>query len=227
MVTFPPTARSSIESGFARFLSELEFYRLFLYAIVTPEVRVTRAAMEKRMLLEALAVKVHASWEGFVRGLMVDCLSCDTAQYAQSMAVTVPEQPSRDLCELMLTGTGILRLGNASQLRGIARDLLMPAFNPFKEIGKADVSAINEFQTVRNHIAHQSRQSRRGMERVYQRSKLDPSLPPGDFLATSVNGHGSADTAPRLGIYLDAFLSAAETMEAHLFPERQPKGTTR
>ena len=227
LLPFPPSARTSIEGALALFLDEMGFYRVFLGEIVQPEIRVTQEAMEKHMLLEALAVKVHASWEVFAKDIMIDCLSCDTSEYAKSMEVDVPLQPSRDVCELMLAGTGVLSLGDASGLRSSASKQLAPAFNPFKEIGAADVRAMNEFQKIRNHIAHQSGQSRRGLNAVYRHYKIDPSTRPGNFLATPVKIPRLTEEITRLGIYLNAFLQASQKMEGHLFPEKVPQDTRR
>ena len=219
----PPAVKPLLEGAFERFLGETEFYRLFLYEIAKPDVRITQEAMEGQMILEALAVKIHTSWEVFVGDLMIDCLSCDTSQYASSMGVTIPQHPPRDVCELMLTGTGILSIGNASEVQGTAKRLLAPGYNPFKEIAKADISAINEFQIIRNYIAHHSRRARRSLEEVYLREyKIGAFIDPGLFLATLVEMHGPIDEITRLGVYLNSFSSAAEKMESYLFPEQQP-----
>ena len=222
MAMFPPKVALSIESAFNRFRGELEFYRLFLGEIVKPGASITQEDMEERVVFEALAVKVHASWEVFIRDIMIDCLSCDTAQHAKSMGATLPSPLPRDVCELMLTGTGILSMGDASKVRDTARQRLAPQYNPFKEISDSDVTSINEFQRIRNHIAHQSRHSMRGLEKVYRAYEIDFSVSPGDFLATFVTIHGTDERIARLGSYINSFSNASEEMYRYLFPGRKP-----
>ena len=222
----PLKIRQSIENAFDRFLLELGFYRLFLSEIVKPDVRITQVDMEKQMILEALAVKIHANWEIFTGDLMVDCLSCDTTQYANSMGVEVPLHPSRDVCEFMLTGAGITSMGDIKKVRGKAKDLLDPEHNPFQEISNVDISKIDEFRLIRNCIAHQSRRAKRSVRNIYLREcKRDDFANPGDFLSTSVEMPGEADKVSMLGVYLNAFFNASEKMKAYLFPEKKPAST--
>ena len=219
--------KSSLESAFNRFYDELEFYGLFLGEIVKPGVSVTQEAMEERMIFEALAVKIHASWEVFIRDLMIDCLSCNISKHAKSMGVSVPQRnPSREVCEMMLTGTGTLRLGNATNVHKTAERRLVQKYNPFKEINKADVGKIDEFHAIRNYIAHQSSRAKRDLENIHRGYKLSSFVDPGTFLATIVYAPELNGKYTRLGLYINSFSSASDKMHRYLFPhEKKPRGT--
>lgn len=220
MPHLPAAVESSLRAAFKRFADEIGFYVLFLSKMMQPGFRVTKVETEEQMIVEALAVKIYTSWEVFVADIMIDCLSCDTTQHAKDMGIDIPQHLPRGVCELMLAGTGILSLGNASDIQSVAKRRLVPAHNPFKEIDRADISKINEFQKIRNYIAHQSRLSRLSLEGIYRlKYKIEPFIAPGLFLATHIKVPESEDEAARLSIYLRAFLNAADKMKGHLLPD--------
>jgi hypothetical protein len=204
--------KSSAEKTFDKFETWLYIYTVFLNKILSAK-RVVSTTWEKQELLEAFVLRVVSVWEIFVEDLIVDCLNKDTTKYAAYMDLRLPKNLPRAQCEAMLNGLGYLDFPNVGSLKSVARNVLVPACNPFQAIPKAATWRIDEFLRMRNYLAHYSTRARRALKDAYRRNHgLTRFREPGDFLYAS-RGKGGQ---PRFGDYVDAFSDAAKAMRRFL-----------
>ena len=170
---------------------------------------------QKSELVEALAIRLCTTWSFSVEDLMIDCLNRDSTKFAQTVhAKSLPKNLPRNLCELLLTGTGYFDIKNIADLNAKANKYLVDVHNPFKSISKIDAVKINELTTIRNFVTHYSTKSRHALhEQVYktvhQRKKFNH---PGPFLIAKDRKTGR----PRMHAYFNAIQSAASSMAGAL-----------
>ena len=208
--------KSSMTATFKRFFDETGLYGLLLAKIAEPDFKVIGDSREKHKLAEALAIKTLTAWEVFIENLLIDCLNRDTSQYASHRDMRIPKHLPRDVCELLLTGVRFLDIKNTGDLKRIAKNTIVPRYNPFKEIKGRDSSKIDEFYQIRNYLAHRSRSSKHILRGIYQnRHGIGGFTEPGKFL-TGFDGTRKPEKVTRMQTYLSAFFNAAETMENYL-----------
>src|SRR3990170_300054 len=118
--------------------------------------RVVGTPVDKKEILEAFVFKVVALWEVFVEDLMVDCLNRDCSQYGQFMEIRISKNLPRNVCRAMLTGLRYTDFRSLSDIKDVAKKILVDAHNPFKAIPPASAELIDEFTKMRNYLAHYS-----------------------------------------------------------------------
>lgn len=110
-------------------------------------------------------------------------------------------------------GIGYVDFKSISHLKGIAKGMLIPQFNPFKEIPKPNGEKIDEFFALRNYVAHYSDAARRSLEKIYRnRHGLKTFREPGDFLLAL----DKRQKLPRMALYIINFLGTADIMARFL-----------
>ena len=208
--------RAALQGTFRRLFSEMNVYIRLLRDISDFRFRATPAVKGRHKLVESLAIRIYVVWEIFIENLLIDCLHHDASQYASYKEMQLPKSLSRDVCELLLTGIGFLDIKGVGSLKGIANRVIVKECNPFNGIDSEDASMIDEFYIIRNYLAHQSRASKRSLSKeVYgKRHKIARFIEPGEFLAATASRHASSQPI-RLRGYIDAFVNAANAMEAY------------
>jgi hypothetical protein len=201
--------KASVVVTFNRFVSRTNAYVELLNKIYDAK-RVVARKEQKRELYEALALKIHCSWEVFVENLLIDCLNKDSTQYAASAGIKgIKKHMPRNLCKLLLVGRQYLNFRDMTDIKRQAKRILVPSCNPFRNIPASAVKRMDEFYIIRNYIAHRSLVARLSLEKMYKNVyRMKRFCEPGDFL--SVRDVKMKRT--RFGIYLAAIASITEKM---------------
>ncbi len=173
---------------------------------------------EKKEIFEAFALKVYVTWEILMQNLLVDCLNRNTSQYARYKDCELPAHLPRNVCESLIAGLGYFNPTDTANIVGIAKNILVPRYNPFGEILKADLKEdrekIDQFRHIRNYLAHYSNSSKRKLLSMY-RSKysLKNFREPGNFLSAT----DKKTNRVRFLNYTKAFFNAADAMADFLY----------
>lgn len=197
--------KSSLKVTFDEFFYWMKWYIEFLEKTINAE-RVVRTEDEKEGLVEAFVFKIHTNWEILVEELITDCLNRDTSQYAQYKDLRLPKHLSRDVCQAMVEGLGYFDCRSMSEVKKIAKNILVSQYNPFQNISKSDADKIDEFCKIRNHLAHYSAVSKRSLLNVYHTHRLQNFRQPGGFLLSI----DRRTNRIRLDSYIKAFINAAK-----------------
>lgn len=200
--------KSSVEATFGRFFVWMDRYGDFINRVYKAK-NVVGSQRDKKELFEAFVFKFHIVWEILVEELLIDCLNHDSSQYAKYMDMTLPKHATRNQCKAMIYGLKHLDFRSVSEVKTIARGILVPEHNPFVVIPKSNSNKIDEFYRIRNYLAHYSITARRSLGMIYRRRYgLQRFREPGDFLLCWDRKSGQT----RFGNYVDAFVGAAEKM---------------
>ena len=169
---------------------------------------------QKTELVEALAVRICTLWSILVEDLLIDCLNRNSERYADFMNVPrLPKHIPRLQCEFMLNGIGYFDVKSVEDIQKKAKDILLDINNPFNHITNADKKKINELFTMRNYLAHYSRQSDRKLFNIYKDTyRMKKFSEPGNFLSAI----GTKLGKPRFHDYIEAMRSAGMDMSASL-----------
>ena len=198
-----------------RFRYEIAAYNRLASKVLEPDFGGIDSA-ERQHIVEALVVKICSEWEVFAESLLIDCLRKDTSEYASAKGMTLPQSLSRNICELLLTGLGFFDSKSMGDLKGTAKRILVPQYNPFKEIKPPQSEKIDEFFAIRNYIAHRSRASKLSLDRIYRNVYwMQQFVEPGKFLLAPDDGQDPQSTT-RLQVYFDAFFNAADIVDDYL-----------
>jgi hypothetical protein len=137
---------------------------------------------------------------------LVDCVNRDHTKLSEYFSVSVPENPSWDLCHALIIGASYINFSSFGALKGFSKKVLPDGSNPFLQITPAHTERIDEVYKIRNYISHYSVVSRRALLNVYKtKYEMRKFLEPGQFLL--------AYDAERLWRYFDAFAGASTDMK--------------
>jgi len=171
--------------------------------------KVVKSVDEKRNVFEAYVFRICANWEILIEDLLIDCLNKDTSQYKESTGFGIPKHLSRETCKAMILGVTYIDFRSVSDLKRMAKRILVPQFNPFKGIPRSNGEKIDEFFALRNYLAHYSDAARRRLDNIYRnRHGLKSFREPGDFLLAKDKVHG----IPRMAVYINNFIDTADIM---------------
>ena len=189
------------------FLSWIDWYGDFLHRLIESK-RVVRTKFEKLELLEAFILRCAVRWEILVREDIITSLNHDSSVYAKVLNLRLRKHLSRDECKAILYGYRYLDFRSVEEVKSFGRKYLVPKFNPFEAIARAEAQKINEFLTMRNLLAHYSDLAWRSyytfMKNRYRYKRIPQ---PGDFLiATARSGEY------RWSEYFRAFARASDDM---------------
>lgn len=180
-------------------------YRAFMVKILAAQ-RVISTAQEKRDIAESVLLRLCAHWESFVDEHLVDCINCDHTQLSAFFGVTIPPNPSKDLCQALIFGDSYKDFKSFGDLKGYTKKLLPNASNPFLAISETHHKRIDEVYRIRNYLSHYSTKGRRSLMSLYRDEYgMTRFLEPGQFLL--------AYEAHRLWTYFDAFAGASAAMK--------------
>jgi hypothetical protein len=196
--------KSDLKKNHDAFDEAIARYRSFLNRIVDAQ-RVIREAQEKRDLAESVLLRVCANWESFVDEHLVDCVNRDHSRLSDFLGVSIPSNPSKDLCHALLFGDSYRDFRSFGDLKGFSKKVLPPESNPFLVVKATSFNRIDEVYRIRNYISHYSTRSKRSLMAMYrEKYNYDRFLEPGQFLL--------AYKAKRLWAYFDAFQKASQDM---------------
>jgi len=171
--------------------------------------RVVKTVQEKRSVFEAFVLSICADWEYLVENLLIDCLNKDTSRYSEYTGFNISRHITRDNCKAILIGIGYLDFKSTEQLKKLSKSILVQTCNPFLSISSSNCKKIDELFTIRNYLAHRSFAARRSLADLYKHKyNLRHFIEPGTFLLARDQTH----KIPRLGVYINNFKRAANTM---------------
>ncbi|MCK4415328.1 MAG: hypothetical protein KAY32_17475 [Candidatus Eisenbacteria sp.] len=180
-------------------------YRGFMQKIINAQ-RVVASAQEKRDIAESVLIRLCANWESFVDHHLVGCVNRDHSKLSEFFGVTVPANPSWNLCHALLFGESFRDFRSFGDLKGFTKRILPQASNPFLAVSAAHTEKIDEVYAIRNYLSHYSSRARRSLHRVYKsKYQMTRFLEPGQFVL--------AYDARRLWSYFGAFEGASRDMK--------------
>lgn len=181
-------------------------YRAFIDKIINAQ-RVISTTDEKRDMAESVMLRLCACWERFIDEHLVDCVNRDHTKLSEHFAVSIPDNPSWDLCHALIIGSSYKDFRSFGDLKGFSKKILPDVSNPFLQVTTAHTRKIDEVYAIRNYLSHYSAASSRSLMHVYKTSHdMTRFLEPGQFLL--------AYNAERLWSYFDAFAGASTDMKS-------------
>ena len=197
--------KSDLKKNHVPFDAALDRYRAFMDKIINAEsVIITKD--EKRDIAESVLLRLCAYWERFVDAHLVDCVNCDHTRLSEHFAVSLPDNPSWNLCHALIIGASYTDFRSFGDLRGFSKKVLPDNSNPFLHVGQAHAVKIDEVYKIRNYLSHYSASSSRALRHVYKtKYAMQRFLEPGQFVL--------AYGARRLWAYFDAFEGASKDMK--------------
>lgn len=181
-------------------------YRQFMDKVINAQ-RVVSTAQEKRDLAESVMLRLCANWESFIDEHLVDCVNCDHSQLGEYLGVSIPPNPTKDLCQALVFGDGYKDFRSFGELKGYTKKLLPDDSNPFLAVSAAHTRKIDEVYKIRNYLSHYSSKAYRSLHAMYKTEyQLKRFYEPGFFLL--------ANSARRLWVYIDAFEGASTNMKS-------------
>lgn len=198
--------KSDLKKNHGPLDSAIARYRAFMDKIINAQ-RVISTTEEKRDIAESVLLRLCAYWERFIDEHLVDCVNCDHTNLSKHFAVTIPNNPSWDLCHALIIGAAYRDFRSFGDLKRYSKKILPNDSNPFLQIKSAHTKKIDEVYTIRNYLAHYSKASARALNHVYKTEYgMARFLEPGQFML--------AYDAQRLWKYFDAFQGASADMLA-------------
>jgi hypothetical protein len=183
----------------------LKRYRLFMEKILAAQ-RVVGQAQEKRDIAESVLLRICANWERFVDEQLVDCVNRDHSKLSEYFSVSIPKNPSVQLCHALLIGARYTDFKSFDDLKGFSKKVLPDSSNPFLAVQKSHSTKVNEIFIMRNYLSHYSARAKNSLFGMYKlRYGLTRFREPGYFLL--------ADQARRLWAYFDAVGGASADMK--------------
>ncbi len=198
--------KADLKKNHKAFDRTIERYWKFTAKILSAQ-RVIRTRTEKEDLVESILLRLCAHWERFVDEHLIDCVNVNHSRLSEFLGVTLPMNPTRDVCEGLLYGGGYRDFYSFGDLKGFSKKILPDISNPFLAVQPKHSKKIDEVFTLRNYLAHYSGAARRSLDRMYKSVyKLRRFVEPGRFL---VGYEGK-----RLSAYFDAFEGVSSDMKA-------------
>jgi len=180
-------------------------YRAFMVRVIAGQNMAT-TAQERRDIAESVMLRLCANWEAFLDEHLVDCVNRDHTKLSDYFSVTIPTNPTWDLCHALVIGASYKDFKNLGALKGYTRKILPDLSNPFLAVSRDHADAIDEAYRIRNYLSHYSKASRKSLMKLYRETYgMTRFLEPGQFLL--------AYEATRLWRYFDAFEGASADMK--------------
>lgn len=204
--------KSSFQISIEYFLYDMIKDNDFLVKIQGAK-NIVKSIDEKREVFEAYVFSICANWEILVENLMIDCLNKNTKRYRESTGFGIPKHCSRETCKALVLGTGYLDCKSVADIKRKAKGILIPQYNPFKEIPSKMGNKIDDFFRLRNYLAHYSEIAKRSLRRMYlKKYGLQYFETPGVFLLAE----DRKERVPRIELYILNFMDTAEIMAKFL-----------
>lgn len=197
--------KADLKKNHVPFDAALARYRAFIDKIINAQ-RVISTKEEKRDIAESVLLRLCAYWERFVDEHLVDCVNCDHKQLSKHFSVSIPKNPSWNLCHALIIGASYTDFRSFGDLKGFTKKILPENSNPFLQVSANHANKIDEVYKIRNYLSHYSASSSRALKHVYKTNyDMRHFLEPGYFLL--------AYEAQRLWAYVDAFEGASNDMK--------------
>ena len=167
---------------------------------------------EKKQIHEAFVLKIYVAWEVLVENIFIECLSRDPSKYAEYKGIRLAKRLTKDVCRSLVSGLGYFDFKDTGDLKGKAKKVLAPRYNPFKMIPSDEGNKIDEFCVIRNYLAHYSESSKQSLMRMYKNKYSLTFREPGDFFFE----FDKQNKQIRFANYTNAFMKAADEMALFL-----------
>ena len=168
---------------------------------------VINTSEEKRDIAESVLLRLCANWERFIDEHLVDCVNRDHSRLSEYFSVSIPQNPSWDLCHALIIGNSHTNFPSFGALKEFSKNILPDLGNPFLAISSTYTDKIDEVYKIRNYLSHYIKASSRSLMHVYSaKYSMQRFLEPGQFLL--------AYDAQRLWGYFDGFAGASKDMKA-------------
>ena len=128
--------KSNLKKNHVPFDAALVRYRAFMDKIINAQ-RVISTTEEKRDIAESVLLRLCAYWERFVDEHLVDCVNCDHTQLSKHFSVSLPENPSWNLCHALIIGAAYTDFRSFGDLKGHSKKILPENSNPFLQVSQA------------------------------------------------------------------------------------------
>ena len=161
---------------------------------------------DKRILVEAIFLRLCANWEYFIENQIIACANINSVHLSDFVGYSLPRHPPRNVCQAIIFNRQFRPFRGTEDLMGFTGKLFPSGFNPFKKISLAHRKKIDEAYKMRNYISHLSSFSRRQLKDMYRKNyRMKRFSEPGKFLLAS--------KSKRLWSYMLAFKNAVNDMK--------------
>ncbi|MDP9078459.1 MAG: hypothetical protein M3O71_13585 [Bacteroidota bacterium] len=167
-------------------------------------------------VVEAFTIKTICDWEWYAEQMICECLQNDTTQLSRELDLSLPNSISLDECLGYLSGLGYFDLKSASNLKTVAKKVLIKERNPFENISAEARNMIDDFYVLRNYVAHRSKKSKKSLIKTYAKYNQSQFQDVGEFLL-SKNENGKSKTI-RFQNFGSSFWLAAFQILEYLYP---------
>lgn len=171
---------------------------------------------EASEIIEAFTIKTICDWEWYVEKMICECLNSDTSQLAKELDLTLPKTITIDECIGYLNGLGYFDLKGASNLKSVARKILVNSKNPFQKISTEARGHIDDFYTLRNYVAHRSKKSKKALIKIYEKYNQKGFIEVGEFL---LNKNKNESKTIRFQDFGGSFWLASFNLLEFLYPK--------
>ena len=171
---------------------------------------------EASEIIEAFTIKTICDWEWYVERMICECLNADTSKLSDTLDLELPKSITTDECFGYLNGLGYFDLKSASNLKSIAKKILLDKKNPFQKINSDARNHIDDFYSFRNYVAHRSKKSRKTLYKVYSKYNQNNFVEVGEFL---LGKNHQDDKTIRFQDFGGSFWLAAFNIMEFLYPK--------
>ena len=112
--------KSDLRKNHERFSNAVGRYRSFMHKVVNAK----SSAAEKRDLAESVLLRLCAQWEAFVDEHLVDCVNRDHSKLSSFFGATIPKNPTKELCQVLLYGDRYRDFRSVGELKRFSRKIM-------------------------------------------------------------------------------------------------------
>jgi len=138
--------------------------------------------LETHEIIEAFVIKFICDWEWFIERHVVHLMSRDTTQLSEHLTLTLPTTISFEEGVAILNGTGYFNFKNCSDIKALAKKIIIAQNNSFPSITQDAIKNIDNLYTIRNYIAHKSNKSKKTLTALYTQIGITSFIEPGEYL---------------------------------------------
>lgn len=136
---------------------------------------------ETQEVLEALIIKFVCDWEWFIERHIIHLLARDTSTLSDFLSLKLPKVISFDEASAILNGTGYFNFKNCTDIKSLAKKILVKENNSFESLEKEVINNINNLYVIRNYIAHRSTKSKKTLSSYYTKVGIVKFIEPGEY----------------------------------------------
>ncbi len=173
-----PIKISLIHGAFLQGLKEIEDRFVAVSAALAAD-RARQAWVAEMSLVSGVTL-----WEGYLTELLIAHICHDPSVFIAEFGLP-PKSTivTRPLVEAVFAGLRYLEIRGYQDIQKFGNTYVEAKRNPFGKVGDALAKSLDDSLKIRNHIVHDSRQSKAAYQRVLHRQGLAGKVPkPGFFL---------------------------------------------